>query len=164
MGISANGTVAGTAIVWAAYSSNGTADGGAYPGILIAFDASNLSTVLWNSNDAPNSRDYAGSWAKFDPPTIANGKVYLPTFDGLVNVYGLLPAITATQGTPQSAIVNAAFGTALQATVMGSSNNPLSGVTVTFTAPGSWTQRRIQWIGECRQRSPMPPESRLRRR
>ena len=137
MGISANGTVAGTAIVWAAYSSNGTADGGAYPGILIAFDASNLSTELWNSNAAPNSRDYAGSWAKFDPPTIANGKVYLPTFDGLVNVYGLLPAITATQGTPQSAIVNAAFGTALQATVMGSSNNPLSGVTVTFTAPGT---------------------------
>jgi hypothetical protein len=29
--------------------------------------------------------------AKFCPPTIANGKVYMATFSGYVAVYGLLP-------------------------------------------------------------------------
>jgi hypothetical protein len=46
-------------------------------------------------------------------------------------------SVTATAGTPQSTAVNTAFGTALQATVRDSGNAPLSGVTVTFTAPGS---------------------------
>ena len=45
-------------------------------------------------------------------------------------------AISATAGTPQSAEVNAAFATALQATVT-ESGNPQNGVSVTFTAPGS---------------------------
>jgi hypothetical protein len=44
-------------------------------------------------------------------------------------------SITATAGTPQSTTVNTSFGTALQATVMGASNTPVSGVTVTFTVP-----------------------------
>jgi hypothetical protein len=46
-------------------------------------------------------------------------------------------SITATGGTPQSAIVNHAFGLPLQATVKDSSSNPIAGVTVTFTAPGT---------------------------
>src|SRR4029450_749247 len=29
-------------------------------------------------------------WAKWSAPTIANGKVYLATFDNVLNVYGLL--------------------------------------------------------------------------
>ena len=45
-------------------------------------------------------------------------------------------AISATAGTPQSTNVNAAFPTALQATVT-ESGNPQNGVAVTFTAPGS---------------------------
>ncbi len=49
-----------------------------------------------------------------------------------------IPAtVTATAGTPQSTTGNTAFATNLQATVKDASNNPLSGVTVTFTAPGS---------------------------
>jgi hypothetical protein len=40
-------------------------------------------------------------------------------------------------GTPQSATINSAFATGLQATVKDAGNNPVSGVTVTFTAPGS---------------------------
>ncbi len=47
------------------------------------------------------------------------------------------PGITATAGTPQSTTVNTAFNTSLQAAVTDASNNPLSGVTVTFTAPGA---------------------------
>jgi hypothetical protein len=45
--------------------------------------------------------------------------------------------IGAGGGTPQSTTVNTAFGTALQATVTDFNNNPLSEVSVTFTAPGS---------------------------
>src|SRR5581483_926628 len=46
-------------------------------------------------------------------------------------------SVTATSGTPQSTAVNTSFGTALTATVKDASNNPVNGVTVTFTAPGS---------------------------
>ena len=45
--------------------------------------------------------------------------------------------ITATAGTPQSAMINTAFANALQATVKDGSGNPLSGVMVTFAAPAS---------------------------
>jgi len=48
-----------------------------------------------------------------------------------------VPTIAATAGTPQSAAINTAFGTQLQATVKDASNNPMSGVTVTFAAPAS---------------------------
>src|SRR6202030_3698018 len=53
----------------------------------------------------------------------------------LTNTAGSAAAITATAGTPQSATISTAFTTALQATVKDSGNNPVSGVTVTFTAP-----------------------------
>lgn len=43
--------------------------------------------------------------------------------------------IFATGGTPQTAAVGAAFGTALQVTVVDQYNNPVSGATVTFGAP-----------------------------
>ncbi len=46
-------------------------------------------------------------------------------------------SITATVGTPQSAMLNTAFAIPLKATVRDSNNNVLSGVTVTFTAPSS---------------------------
>ena len=89
MSISANGTTAGSAILWAAYSTSGdTPNGGALPGILVALDASNVTHELWDSNQN-QSRDYSGSWSKWTPPTVANGKVYLATFDNVLNVYGL---------------------------------------------------------------------------
>ena len=45
--------------------------------------------------------------------------------------------IQAAAGTPQSAIINAAFREPLRALVTDSAANPVSGVTVTFTVPGS---------------------------
>ncbi len=45
--------------------------------------------------------------------------------------------VTATAGTPQSVAISQSFATALQATVKDAYGNPVSGVTVTFTAPGS---------------------------
>ncbi len=89
MSVSADGTTAGTGILWAAYSTNGDSDnGGPNPGILQAIDPSSLNE-LWDSNQN-QTRDYSGSWAKWSAPTIANGKVYLATFDNVLNVYGLL--------------------------------------------------------------------------
>jgi hypothetical protein len=77
--ISANGTSSG--IVWAV-EANGSA------GILHAYDATNLATELYNSNQAANSRDHFGD-NKFITPMIANGKVYVGTPNS-VAVFGLL--------------------------------------------------------------------------
>ncbi len=85
--VSANGNQDG--IVWATYPPSGLAWGPAFPGVLQAFDASNVGTLLWTSPADSTSPDYTGSWSKWCPPTVVNGKLYLATFDGAVNVYGL---------------------------------------------------------------------------
>jgi hypothetical protein len=73
--ISANGTLNG--IVWAIENS-------ATQGVLHAFDANNLSTEMYNSNQA-GTRDAFGPGSKFNPPTVANGKVYVTTQVDLTN-------------------------------------------------------------------------------
>jgi hypothetical protein len=77
--ISANGSVNG--ILWAAENSS--------PAVLHAYDATNLGTELYNSNQAANSRDQFGNGNKFITPLVANGKVYVGTTSG-VGVFGLL--------------------------------------------------------------------------
>lgn len=63
------------------------------PGVLRAFDATDVSKELWNSlQDA--TRDDLGNFAKFSPPTVVNGKVYLPTFSNQLVIYGLLPGVS----------------------------------------------------------------------
>ncbi|HVH66341.1 MAG TPA: PQQ-binding-like beta-propeller repeat protein [Gemmatimonadales bacterium] len=88
LSVSSNGTKAGTAILWASYASSGDAESFVTPGILRAFDANDVTRQLWN-NQQNASRDGGGMYAKFSPPTIANGHVYLPTFSNKVVVYGL---------------------------------------------------------------------------
>jgi len=89
LSVSSNGSQDGTGIVWAAYAFTGDAEHDVSPGILRAFDARDVSKELWN-NRQNASRDAAGSYAKFASPTIANGRVYLPTFSNQVVVYGVL--------------------------------------------------------------------------
>jgi hypothetical protein len=52
-------------------------------------------------------------------------------------------SIAATSGAAQSAAVNTVFATPLGATVRDASSNPVSGVTVTFTAPASGASARF---------------------
>ena len=77
--ISANGT--SNAILWAAENAN--------LAVLHAYDASNLATELYNSNQASNGRDHFGAGNKYITPMAINGKVYVGTTNG-VGVFGLL--------------------------------------------------------------------------
>ncbi len=76
--VSAFGSVNG--IVWAPENASGA--------VLHAYDANNLATELYNSNQA-GARDQFGSGNKFVAPAIANGKVYVGTQNS-VGVFGLL--------------------------------------------------------------------------
>lgn len=87
LSVSSNGSQDGTGILWASYAATGDAEHDVSPGILRAFDASDVRKELWNNQR--DVRDNAGSYAKFASPTIANGHVYLPTFSNRVVVYGL---------------------------------------------------------------------------
>ena len=89
LSISANGSVAGTGILWVSMAISQDGDHGVVGGLLRAFDASNPATELWDSQQI-SSRDGLGTLAKFVPPTIANGKVYMATFSNSLVVYGLL--------------------------------------------------------------------------
>ena len=87
LSVSSNGSVDGTGIVWASHPYAGDAGHNVVPGILRAFDANDVTKELWNNRQT--APDAAGNFAKFAPPTIANGHVYLPTFSNQVVVYGL---------------------------------------------------------------------------
>jgi Ig-like domain-containing protein/immunoglobulin I-set domain protein len=76
--VSANGT--SNAIVWAIENSGA---------ILFAYDATNLTKELYDSNQAANGRDHF-SGNKFITPVVANGRVYVGTPNS-VAVFGLLP-------------------------------------------------------------------------
>jgi hypothetical protein len=76
--VSANGSSEG--IVWA-IENGGT-------GLLHAYDATNLATELYNSNQAGSRDQFSDN--KFITPMIANGKVYVGTPTGVI-VFGLLP-------------------------------------------------------------------------
>ena len=93
LSLSANGNQSGTGIVWAACPFDGNANRETVAGILRAFDADDLTKELWDSKQNV-ARDDIGNYAKFCPPTVANGKVYAATFSGQLQVFGLLPTIS----------------------------------------------------------------------
>jgi hypothetical protein len=92
--LSANGQQAGSGIVWsyARAPANGAVGGVTeiMPGILRAYDASNVNHLLCTSQQNI-ARDDAGLFGKFSVPTVVNGTVYLGTNSNQVVVYGLLP-------------------------------------------------------------------------
>jgi outer membrane protein assembly factor BamB len=100
LSISANGNINSTGIVWASLPHKKDALVDTVDGILRAFAAvpehpekcgtrkSCILPEIWNSRQPHGGDPYL--FAKYASPTIANGKVYLPTFSGRVNVYGPL--------------------------------------------------------------------------
>jgi hypothetical protein len=58
-------------------------------GVLHAYDATNLASELYNSNQASGNRDHF-PYSKYVPPTIANGKVFVGTTSS-VAVFGIMP-------------------------------------------------------------------------
>jgi IPT/TIG domain/Fibronectin type III domain len=86
--ISANSSSNG--ILWALQNNGLSADNDVgNPGVLFAYNANNLSTVLYNTSQA-GSRDTLDLATKFSVPLVANGKVFVGGQTQL-NVYGLLP-------------------------------------------------------------------------
>ncbi len=104
--ISADSTNPGTAIVWYSVANYNVTQ---QPGILHALDASDLTHELWNSDMV--ATDAMGRFAKYVVPTIANGRVYVPTFSNELVIYGLLTtgSFPGDEGAPQvTAIANSA--------------------------------------------------------
>jgi outer membrane protein assembly factor BamB len=97
LSLSALGSNPNTAIIWAATPYNANANNSVVQGIVHAFDATTLRELWSDKMDA--TRDDIGNFAKFCPPTVANGRVYMASFgkagspdgSGALVVYGLLP-------------------------------------------------------------------------
>lgn len=135
LSISANGAQSG--IVWAATAYNANSEGGRITqGVVYAFDAATLHE-LW-SDKMNDARDEIGDFAKFCAPTVANGKVYVPTFgplgtspgptgSGQLVAYGLLPPPLAKPTTISGQVY-------LQGVMSGSLSQP---ITVTLTPTGA---------------------------
>ena len=79
LSVSSNGSTAG--IVWVLDGNRG---------VLLAFDATDLTTELYDTTQGSAGRDKAGAPVKFAVPTVASGHVYVGTQTEL-DVYGLLP-------------------------------------------------------------------------
>lgn len=98
LAVSADGETLGTAVLWAVRSKRvnpGLAQS-AGAGVLHAFDALDVTRELWSS-DARGS-DMLGSIAKFAPPTVANGRVFVGTASNQLVAYGLLAGNPAPDG------------------------------------------------------------------
>ena len=98
---------------------------------LHAYDATNLASEVYNSNQASGSRDRGGPPIKFAVPTVANGKVFVGAQYEL-DVYGMLgssgarlaaPVFTPAAGSysaPQAVTITAAAGATVHYTLDGS--------------------------------------------
>ena len=85
--VSANGSSNG--ILWAIQTNGASPDNPNAPGVLYAYDATNLADELYDSTEA-GTRDTMDFAAKFSIPLVANGKVFVGSQSELT-AYGLLP-------------------------------------------------------------------------
>jgi len=137
--ISANGTSNG--ILWAIERKDIlSALPGVHPAVLYAYNAANVSQVLYNSAQNKQLRDQGGCANKFQTPTVANGKVYVGTQNEL-DVFGVLPI---PQTTPEPVVTTPCF-TYLGQTV--GKVSPASTTTLTNLGPGNLAISSIALTG-----------------
>ena len=176
LSLSANGSAPGTGILWATLSRGGDANHAPQPGILRAYDASNVTLELWNSQQNA-ARDTLGNFSKFSPPTVANGKVFVPSLSNKLVVYGLIGPSAGNNAPVVNAGVDQHLAVPGQATLTGTATddgNPivpgqltttwslLSGpaavafgapnalsTVASFTVPGLYTIRLSAFDGEA---------------
>jgi hypothetical protein len=131
--ISANGDAAGTGILWAVLPDSS----------VHAFNAANVGSELWNSNQNP-SRDALPSYPKFTDPTVANGRLYVPTHSNQMAVYGLLSDFALSTSAQSFTVNQSATGAVtVDVTALKTLSSPVTlsvsglptGATATFTPP-----------------------------
>jgi len=108
LSVSADGGKAGTGIVWACLPFDQNANWVTVPGVVRAYDASDLTHEIWDSK-MNAGRDDVGMFAKFCAPTVVNGRVYVSTFSNQLQVYGLLdgilPALDSVSATAKHVVI-----------------------------------------------------------
>lgn len=84
LGVSSDGSAPGTGILWALVPANG--DGNSCRGVkgmLMAYDAEDVTKEIWRSQgrdvNLSDTKDSFGLLARFNPPMVANGKVFVAT-------------------------------------------------------------------------------------
>ena len=133
LALSANGQQQGSGVLWATVAASGNVFNDATdPGVLYAFDADNVATELYSSM-TNSARDNFGNFAKFVPPLVANGKVYVATFSDQVAVYGLLSQSTPTAATPTFSPTPGSYPSAQSVTLSDST----AGATIYYTTNGT---------------------------
>lgn len=108
-----------------------TSPGATFAGSVTATASTNASGVA--TSPTVTADLVAGSYTA----TASVTGVATPASYSLTNTAGAATNILASAGSGQSTTVNTNFGTALQAKVTDTYGNPISGMVVTFTAPGS---------------------------
>lgn len=119
-----NPVAAGITVTYTA----GTAPGGA------SATLSSGGTAMMNASDQASVMAKANSTAGGYSVTARISGITTPASFALTTTPGPPAHLTASAGMSQHTTVGTAFGSALQATVTDASNNPVSGVTVTFMA------------------------------
>ena len=99
MALSANAAQSGTGIVWGTNPASSSAT-------TYTLYALNAETLVELYSSDTNASDKLTGTAHWTPPTVANGKVYTPSFSKTVSVFGLRPPTSPTWVT-NSGLANA---------------------------------------------------------
>ena len=112
--ISANG--ANNGIVWVLNNNSGNSGS---PGALYAYNALNISQMLWNST-LMGSRDSTGPGVKMTTPTVAGGKVYVGG-QFTLSVYGVATFLSAPIIAPNGGVFTNSITVTISNTAPGAS-------------------------------------------